>query len=141
LSIVLCSVLCEAFVILIFRSKHAAIGSRDLFRKPPVISRAANLFRTPPPLQSHAGPNDFHQSEWPCALKKAVGRAEHARHGETKDEPVAALFERVADQHRGDCKQTENGNWAHAGALEGVFNFSKSKQLPAFRRDPRSAVN
>jgi len=62
----------------------------------------------PAPYRDHR-PHGLNQSERPRTLQKAINRAEQACHGKGQNEPSAARFEGVADQHGCDCEQTEYG--------------------------------
>ena len=55
------------------------------------------------------GPHGLDQSERPRSLQKTVDGAKRASSREGQDEPPAARFQGVADQHRGYCEQTEDG--------------------------------
>jgi hypothetical protein len=67
----------------------------------------------PPAAESYQGPDGFNESEGPCALEEAVNRAEHAGEGEGKDEPGAAIFERVGNKHGGDSEESVERERAH----------------------------
>src|SRR6478609_5097036 len=60
-----------------------------------------------PSPQRHNGPDRFDQTKRPGALQKAVSRTERAGHGEQQNEPMAAIFQGVTDQHRRDGEQAE----------------------------------
>jgi hypothetical protein len=58
----------------------------------------------PSATESNQRPSRFDDPERPCALQEAVSGAECARISERRDEPMASIFQRVADKHRGHDK-------------------------------------
>src|SRR5271168_507071 len=76
------------------------------------------LLRThPPPARGHDGPNAFHQTEGPCALKKSIDRTEHAGHGEAQHKPAAPVLERVAHDHCRNGEKTEGSEGVHVRSV------------------------
>lgn len=59
-------------------------------------------------------PYRFDQSERPCALQKVIDRAEQTGTSESQNISMAAVLQRVANQHRRDCKQTKKRKRVHA---------------------------
>src|SRR5882724_5293865 len=55
----------------------------------------------PPPPRRYAGPNGLDQAKRPRTLQEAVGRTQQARTGEGENEPLAAFFQRIENQHGG----------------------------------------
>lgn len=74
----------------------------------------------PPAAERHHGPHSFHRSERPCALQKAINRAQCAGESEGKDEPRAAFFQRVENQHRRNGEQSKSGKKAHCGSIDRI---------------------
>ena len=66
-----------------------------------------------PPTERHDCPDPFDNSERPRALEEAVHRSKRARGGEAEHEPRAPSFERIAQQHRGDRKETKERQRIH----------------------------
>src|SRR5712691_1669557 len=60
-----------------------------------------------PAAQGHDRPDRLDHSEGPGALQKTVHRAESAGDGERQDEPGTATLQRIGDEHRGHCEQSE----------------------------------
>src|ERR1035441_7250599 len=60
-----------------------------------------------PAPQRDDGPDGFDQAERPGALQESVDRTERAGDGKSEDEPMAAVLQRVAHEHRGDGEQTK----------------------------------
>ena len=74
---------------------------------------------TPPAAERHQRPDSFHGAEGPRALQKAINRTQSARDSEGKNEPWAAIFERVENQHRGNSKESESGERVQCSPLNG----------------------
>src|ERR1035438_779313 len=68
----------------------------------------------PPLARRHNRPDGFHDPKWPGALQEAVGGSQGARYCEGQDEPWAALFERVTDEHCGNREKAEGCEFVHA---------------------------
>jgi hypothetical protein len=66
-----------------------------------------------PAARSDDGPNCLDQAKGPCALKEPISRAEKASAGKCKNEPMAAVLEGVAYQHRRDREETEERQTIH----------------------------
>src|SRR5271168_1135530 len=62
----------------------------------------------PPPYRNH-GPYRLDKPERPGALHKSIDRSQCTSACERQNERGAAILERIADQHRRHCKQTECG--------------------------------
>lgn len=71
----------------------------------------------PPAPERHRRPYGFHNSEGPRALQKAIDRAQRAGDGESEDEPRAAFFQRVENQHRRDGEKSKRGKRFHCGTI------------------------
>jgi len=67
----------------------------------------------PPSPRRYSRPDRLYDAERPCALQKAIDRAERAGTGERQNEPGAAVFQRVEDQHGGDGEQAEGRQRVH----------------------------
>ena len=70
---------------------------------------------TSPQPSSHGDqrPNCLKQSERPRSLQESVGGTEDTGCGEGQDERSAAIFQRVADQHRSNRRQAEKSECIH----------------------------
>src|SRR5712691_6717559 len=78
-----------------------------------------------PATDSNERPYRFNQPERPCPLKEPINRTEAASRREPQDEQCASLFQRIADQHRGDGEQTKGGKAVHyQAALRGCCSGS-----------------
>jgi len=62
-----------------------------------------------PTTQGDDRPDGLYQSEGPCALQKAIDRAESTGSGECEDEPMAPIFKRICRQHCRDREKAEQG--------------------------------
>jgi hypothetical protein len=62
-----------------------------------------------PAAQGYYRPDGLDYPEGPSALQKTVDGAEGAGTSKGEDEPPAAGFEGVENQHRGYCEQAEDG--------------------------------
>jgi hypothetical protein len=69
--------------------------------------------RAVPAAKRDQTPHGFHNTEWPSALKKTVNRSQCTCDREGQNEPRAALFEGVRNQHRGHCEQSESCESIH----------------------------
>src|SRR5712692_8922161 len=63
-------------------------------------SRSSMPSRNLPATRGHEGPNTFDQSKGPRALKKSISRRQCAGPGKRENEPRAAIFQCIANQHR-----------------------------------------
>ena len=61
----------------------------------------------PPAAQGYQRPNKFNYPKRPGSLQKPINRAQETGEREPENEPAAAIFERIADKHRGHGKQAE----------------------------------
>lgn len=61
----------------------------------------------PPATRGYQRPDRLNQTERPSALEETVERAEQAREGKGEDEPGAALFQGIEEQHAGHGKQSK----------------------------------
>ena len=68
----------------------------------------------PPSPDSHAGPNGFHETKRPRALQEPVDRPKDTCSRKCENEPRAAIFEGVEDQHEADGRQAEERQSVHA---------------------------
>jgi hypothetical protein len=64
-------------------------------------------------MQSHDRPDSLHHAKRPRALQEAIDGAERAGPGERQNEPRAAIFHGIAEQHGGDGEQAEGGKCVH----------------------------
>ena len=78
-----------------------------------IVSRAGNAGGEPPAPECDAGPNGFHDSKGPRALKKAVDGTQEAGRRKGQNEPPAASLQRVANQHGGNGEQSEKRQSVH----------------------------
>jgi hypothetical protein len=62
--------------------------------------------REPSPERNEA-PDGLDNSERPSALQKSIGRTEPTGQCERKNEPMAAIFQRISYEHRSDGEQSE----------------------------------
>jgi hypothetical protein len=60
------------------------------------------LWLSGPAVHGDGRPNGLDRAEGPCSLQEPVDRSEHTRTRERQNEPATAIFQRVADQHRGN---------------------------------------
>jgi len=81
-------------------------------------------------MDGDGGPNRFDDTEWPGALEEAVDRPEHARTGEGQNEPRAAIFERVEDQHGRYGEEAEERQNIHVGSLAGCGHAQSGYTKP-----------
>ena len=90
----------------------------------------------PPAAKRHQRPDSFHCAKGPCALQKAINRTQSAGKSEGKNEPWAAIFERVEDQHRGNSKKSESGERVQCGPFNGnaIVKQSSCKERPHWWR-------
>src|SRR5215470_19249131 len=96
-----------------------------------VVCNATRWLRKPgvkPPPQRDKRPNSLDQTKRPRALEEAIRRPECAGSGECKNIPVAAIFQRVADKHRGNGEQAEGSGSVHhlpkAASTQEVDDFA-----------------
>jgi hypothetical protein len=80
-----------------------------------------------PPADCHGRPNCLNHSKGPCALQKAVRRAEHTGCRECQDEPSAAALQRISDQHSGHREQSEQSQGIHSSNLTGELLLCTSR--------------
>lgn len=73
----------------------------------------STAFSKPPPPWGNRRPDGFNYAERPCTLNEAIHRGKRAGDGEGQYKPMAALFQGVADEHRGNCKQAEDCGCVH----------------------------
>lgn len=78
------------------------------------MNRSTPSLRHQPAPECDDGPDGFNQSEWPCTLQKAVERSQHARDGESQDEPRTSILEGIADEHGRNREQPEQGESVHS---------------------------
>ena len=88
-----------------------------------------------PAGEGNGGPDQFHRAERPRALQESVGGTEQAGACKRQDEARRAVFIRVANHHRGDCEQSEDGEW-----IQSVSFASRQLKLASFPAD-RLSVN
>src|SRR5262245_43202932 len=69
--------------------------------------------RQPPAPRCDARPDGLDHSEGPGAVQESIGRAQSAGTGEGQDEPRAAPFEGIEDQHEADRDKTEESKTIH----------------------------
>ena len=63
----------------------------------------------PPTPERDDGPDGLYESKRPSSLKEPVRGSQDARASERQDEPMAAVLERVGDEHRRDGEQAKAG--------------------------------
>jgi len=73
--------------------------------------------RLPPAHQRHQRPYGLDNSERPCALQKPIDRAQRAGDGKGEDEPRAAFFQRVENQHGRDGEESKGIKRFHCGTI------------------------
>jgi hypothetical protein len=56
-------------------------------------------------MQRYERPNGLHESKWPGALQKAVGRSERAYPCKSQNKPRAKILQRIASEHGGNGKK------------------------------------
>ena len=113
--------------------RHA---SHDTFPRKEGRKRRSGAPQSPAPSPGgYAGPNRLDQPEGPCALQKPIGGAEQARRGEAEDEPMAAAFKGVTDQHGGHCEKAEKRQSVHHGKIADSASIA---QFFSFRQGVRN---
>jgi hypothetical protein len=74
--------------------------------------------RQPPAPERHHRPHGFDRAKRPRTLQKAIDGSKRTGHSESKNEPWAALFQRIKDQHRRHCEQSESRESSQSCSLK-----------------------